>query len=326
MVKKFNLYKKKVEKCQKCQNSEELKNNQDEDGYCVLAQASDRLGARCVGDWGEDKVTFLSTYVGITGTGLKNSWPFYYYIEICSGPGLCIDKATGTEFIGTAIASLLTEGAKQYTKLFFFDLNPRTVDYLRKRIELHKDIPQEVKDKTVVEVGDYKNPESILNVLRYNISEDRKGLNVVFVDPTDLSVPLTLFTDLIYFGNRSDFIINFAHNTDLRRNIVSAFENPDYPSFKKYCEVLGSSDFFKDPKNIELAKSNEHGVLCDRFEEALLNSFKKYGYQNPKQKQIRSYYKLIFLSIHPRGAHYWNIACTKTASERESGQLLMFET
>lgn len=326
MTKKFSLHKKRVENCQQCSNDEERKTHQDEDGYCRTVQVSDGLGARCVGEWGEDKVTFLSTYVDITGTGLKKTWSHYYYIEICSGPGLCVDRGTGKEFIGTAIASLLTEGAKEYSKLFFFDLNPRTVKYLRERIERHKAIPREVKEKTVVEIGDYTKPESITNVLQRHIPPKDKGLNVIFVDPTDLSVPFALYNQLIGFGNRSDFIINFAFNTDLKRNIVKAFENKEYPSYKKYHNVLGASSFFKNENNILLAKEGNHDALTEKFEKSFLKSFANQGYTDPKPVRIRSYYKLIFLSTHPQGAKFWNIAIRKTAAERESGQLTLFST
>ncbi len=251
MINNLDLHRKVAKNCLRCKNPEERKRNLDPDGYCRIVEPSDNLGARCVGDWGADKVVFISTYVDIAGVALKNSWSYYYYVEICSGPGLCIDYKSGEEFIGTALASLLTEGAKHYTKLFFFDLNPVTIESLRLRIAASSDIPQEVKDKTVVEVGDYTIPSSILAVLNTHISKYQKGLNVVFVDPTDMSVPFELYLAMIKFGKGTDFIINFAEGTDLKRNIKIAFENPDYPSQKKYSKVLETQEFFIGKQNID---------------------------------------------------------------------------
>ncbi|MGE4284554.1 MAG: three-Cys-motif partner protein TcmP [Clostridia bacterium] len=324
MLNSLDLHRRDAKNCQRCKSPEERKRLLDSDGFCRIVKPSDNLRARCVGDWGADKVVFISTYVDITGVALKNSWRNYYYIEICSGPGLCIDYKFGKEFIGTALASLQTEGAKYFTKLFFFDLNPLTIESLKHRIASNNDIPQEVKDKTVVEVGDYTNPASILEVLNTHIPNHMKGLNVVFVDPTDMSVPFELYLAMMGFGKRTDFIINFADGTDLKRNIKIAFGDPDYPSQKKYSKVLETTDFFKDENNVELARTGNFEMLSNAFENIFLQSFTKRGYNYIQRKQIKWYYKLLFLSTNALGERFWKSASKKTAVERENGQGVLF--
>ena len=324
MVSMLDLHRKKAENCVRCRNSEERKAHQDADGYCQLVDPSDHVGVRCVGEWGADKVAFISTYMDITGVALQYKVRNYYYIEICSGPGLCVDYKSGEEFIGTALASMLTEGAIYYTKLFFFDLNPVTVKSLRQRIDASPDIPDDVKKKTIVSVGDYTDTASIIKVLDYHIPIHKRGLNVVVVDPTDMSVPFEIYAAMIDFGREADFIINFADGTDLRRNIRIAFENPDSPGYRKYRRVLESLDFFNDPKNIEHAQNNDYRYLADNFEKIFIQSFRSRGYQHVLEKRIMSYYKLLFFSKDKLGEKFWRAALKRSAAEREYGQPVLF--
>lgn len=324
MVKKLDLHRRKADNCIRCKNSDERKAHQDEYGYCQLVDPSDHVGVRCVGDWGADKVVFISTYVDITGKALQYKFKNYYYIEICSGPGLCVDFKAGEEFIGTALASLLTEGARHYAKLFFFDLNPVTVESLRKRIDESPDIPDEVKAKAVVSVGDYSEPSSIISVLKYHIPNYKKGLNVVFVDPTDMSVPFELYQAMIDFGRGTDFIINFADGTDLKRNIKLVFEKPDSPGNRKYRKVLETTDFFDDPSNIEHANKGDFKYLFNEFEKIFIKSFSDRGYSHIHEKRILWYYKLLFLSKNELGGKFWKQASNRNAAERENGQLVLF--
>ena len=324
MVKKLDLHRRKAENCIKCNNSDERKAHQDANGYCMRVDPSDHVGVRCVGDWGADKVVFISTYVDITGVALKNKVSNYYYIEICSGPGLCVDFRSGEEFIGTALATLLTKGAMHFAKLFFFDINPVTVQSLRQRIDESPDIPDDVKEKTVVSVGDYTDPSSIISVLGYHIPNRKKGINVVFVDPTDMSVPFELYQSMIDFGNGTDFIINFADGMDLKRNIKTAFKKPGSPGYKKYTRVLESMDFFNDPNNIEHAKNNDLKYLSDEYERVFIDSFKAKGYKHVLDKRILWYYKLLFLSTAQLGEKFWKQASDRNAAERENGQQVLF--
>jgi three-Cys-motif partner protein len=324
MVSKLDLHRKKAENCVRCGNSKERKAHQDADGYCQLVDSSDHVGVRCVGEWGADKVAFISTYMDITGVALQYKFRNYYYIEICSGPGLCVDYKSGEEFIGTALASMLTEGAMYYTKLFFFDLNPVTVKSLRQRIDTSPDIPDEVKRKTIVSVGDYTDTASIMKVLGYHIPSHKRGLNVVVVDPTDMSVPFEIYAAMIDFGKEADFIINFADGTDLRRNIKIAFENLGSPGYRKYRRVLESLDFFNDPKNIEHAQNNDYRYLADNFEKIFIQSFRNRGYQYVLEKRIMSYYKLLFFSKDKLGEKFWRDALKRSAAERENCQPVLF--
>ena len=64
----------------------------------------DGLPVRCVGEWAMEKIYHLVQYFGIFSTGMKFKWDGKInYIEICSGPGRCINRSRGTEFNGTSL-------------------------------------------------------------------------------------------------------------------------------------------------------------------------------------------------------------------------------
>ncbi|MDD3365763.1 MAG: three-Cys-motif partner protein TcmP [Sphaerochaetaceae bacterium] len=318
--KKNILHRVKVEGCIRCPNSEQRKKHQDQYGYCTYAKTTDGLGARCVGGWGANKAVFLKYYVDITGKALKSSWENIYYIEICSGPGICVDYNEGEQFDGTALAVLQTEGAKYFSKLFFFDINPITIEILKQRIANSPNICEEVKQKVIVSVGDYKKPNSILNVLYANIPSNVRGLNVVFVDPTDLSVPFKLYDSLLNFGNTADFITNYAYGTDFQRNVVSAFKKPKSPSRKKYEGTLQELGFFEDEVNRLDAEHNNFRELAKEHKKQFLKSFEDRGYKFVITTRIKWYYELIYISKNPLGRKFWEEASKKSAREREVGQ------
>ncbi len=63
----------------------------------------DGLPVRCIGEHAVQKIHFLTQYFGIFATAMHKKWPDKIsYIEICSGPGRCINRKNGEEFNGTA--------------------------------------------------------------------------------------------------------------------------------------------------------------------------------------------------------------------------------
>ena len=75
--------------------------NKDDRRHCaendlcrVVKSNLDSLSVRCVGDWAEEKIYLLYQYFGIFTKGMKNKWTEINYIEICSGPGRCINRGT----------------------------------------------------------------------------------------------------------------------------------------------------------------------------------------------------------------------------------------
>jgi len=105
-----------------------------ENDLCDLTKSvNDYLPIRCVGEWGMEKIYLLIQYFGIFATAMKDKWPSINYIEICSGPGRCINRNRGTEFDGTALSIIRHDAFKYIDKALFFDFNDSVIETLNSR-------------------------------------------------------------------------------------------------------------------------------------------------------------------------------------------------
>lgn len=156
--------------------------------------------------------------------------------------------------------------------------------------------------------GDYYKPDTICD----KIIEETKGvgLNLVFIDPTDCSVPFDLLKKIKDRIKNVDFIVNFAIRTDVNRNIRNAILHPETHQnvLRKYSSFLGSNTFFTNQTIINAANQGKQMDLRKMFREEYMNSLKKIGYNHFDFKQIENYYDLVFASSHPKGIEFWNKA------------------
>lgn len=291
------------ENCLKKCNKEKRKETTQDDLCIETVSVSDNLPVRCVGGWAMQKIFHLIQYFGIFTIGMKSKWQgSINYIEICSGPGICVNRETGEEFNGTSIC-IIEHSAREYLKkILFFDYNETVVNTLNKRIS----------DKKVTNakalIGDYYKPDTICD----KIIEETKGvgLNLVFIDPTDCSVPFDLLKKIKDRIKNVDFIVNFAIRTDVNRNIRNAILHPETHQnvLRKYSSFLGSNTFFTNQTIINAANQGKQMDLRKMFREEYMNSLKKIGYNHFDFKQIENYYDLVFASSHPKGIEFWNKA------------------
>lgn len=259
----------------------------------------DQLPVRCVGEWAIQKIYHLVQYFTIFAKGMKYKWEGNInYIEICSGPGRCINRENGTEFNGTSICIVENDACKYLNKAIFFDYNADVIRTLNTRFS-----SRQVKNAIALE-GNYNNPDKICD----DIITHTKGvgLYLIFIDPTDCSVPFNLLKKLKERLKNVDFIVNFAIKTDFNRNIKNAIQSPSthQPVINKYRLFLGSDAFFHDPQ-IHQATSLE---LRRLFREAYINNLRSIGYQYFDFKPIENYYDLVFASSNQKGLEFWNKA------------------
>lgn len=265
--------------------------------------ALDNLPIRCVGAWGMQKIYHLVQYFGIFSNGMKNKWNGELnYIEICSGPGRCVSRKDGMEFDGTAMSILKHSAYKNVKNALFFDFNEVVVETLNKRIDALN-----VNNAKAL-FGDYSKPEALCEIIRKSINTN--SLNLVFIDPTDCSVPFTLIMHIKKILPNADLIINLASGTDFNRNVIMALLKPDSYSktVSKYSKFLGATDFFKNDVNIEFATAGNNQSLRNNFRESYKNSLQQIGYEYFDFKQIKHYYDLLFASKHKTGLTFWEKA------------------
>lgn len=287
-----------------------------DDGLCLETSSMlDNLPVRCVGEWAPQKIFHLVQYFGIFSTGMKNKWEGNInYVEICSGPGRCINRTSGIEFNGTAICIIEHEAFKYLNHAIFIDYNTKVIDALNRRI-----IDRNVTNAVAIN-GNYYEPDNICREI-LGITKGQ-GLNLVFIDPTDCSVPFELLSALKKTLQNVDFIINIAIGTDFTRNIRNAILSPvSYKTVKdKYAQFLGSDSFYDNSSVIEAAKNGNHMELRKYFREAYVNSLISIGYEFFEFESIENYYDLIFASSHSKGIEFWK----KANGIKYDGQRILF--
>lgn len=268
-----------------------------EDGLCSETHSmSDGLSIRCVGEWAQEKIHYLVSYFNIFTIAMKKKWGGnIFYVEICSGPGRCINRSSGTEFNGTSLCIVQNPAFQFLKKALFFDYNSYVVETLDRRL----------KSRSITTasayVGDYNNPLQIRDQI---MSETQgKGLFLIFIDPTDCSVPFELIRCLKEGIPNIDFIINFPIGTDFNRNIGKAISSPETHKkvIEKYRSFLGYDDFFHDPRLIKADNMARRNIFREYYE----SSFMQIGYKHFNSKSIKNYYDLMFASSHEKGIELW---------------------
>jgi three-Cys-motif partner protein len=287
--------------CNKRCNRKTRKELTDENICKITKSKLDNLPLRCVGEWAFEKIHYVSRYFYIFSTGMKYKWGKTNYLEICSGPGRCINRKTAEEFDGTSLSIINSTAFEFINTAYFVDNKNKIVDILNQRITaLNK------QDIAKAVIGDYTDIESIRSIL---INLPTKSLNLVFIDPTDCSIPFPTIRFIKENLTNVDFIINFAFGTDLKRNICASLMNPKANIVRnKYEDFLGSNSFFTNQENIEYAKANNTDMLTNNFIEEYKNNLKKIGFEFFGIEIIKHYYFLLFASKNKIGIEFWKKA------------------
>ena len=278
--------------------NKEARQKMSENDMCLTVKSvRDNLPVRCVGEWAEEKIYLLYQYFGIFAGGMKNKWKLNY-IEICSGPGRCINRSSGQEFDGTSISILQHKTFDNINRALFYDYSDTVVETLNQRIS-----NLGLSKKATAKHGDYNNPISICDDLK---KLDGNSLNLVLIDPTDCSVPFSLLKEISSCLSRFDLIINVATNTDFNRNIPMAFS--DQSRAEKYIRFLGSKDYFESKQNQALYEMKDYTTLRQCFRESYKQSLQKIGFNYFDYTPIRNFYDILFATSNSKGIEFWQKA------------------
>ena len=289
------------ENCRKC--SKEERDTLIQDGICSsVLSVIDNLPVRCIGKWGFEKIYMLSQYFGIFAEGMKKQWKNLNYIEICSGPGMCIIKEDGKEINGTPLQILKHQKFEYISRAVFIDNNEIVKNALNSRIQ-----NMGVSNAIAIN-GDYTDDTELVEIIINKIN--LKSLNLVFIDPTDWSVPFNLIRNLNKAISRIDFIINIATGTDFNRNVRNVIlEKNKFERLRtKYISFLDGEDFFLDQRVIKFAQEKKYKEIRALFRDYYLNKLSSIGYKYTNGSTIRNYYDIVFASKHPKGLDFWNKA------------------
>lgn len=272
-------------------------------GICTVTSAAIDGGlVRCVGDWGQEKVYYLLQYLGIFASGMHHAWSGLNYIEICSGPGRNINYSTWNEHDGSSLAVLRHPTYKHIKGALFLDYDSRVVDQLNERI---KAIGRQNAEAIPV---DYMDADRLAETLR---KMPAGYLNLVFIDPTDLSFPFAALAMISEVLPKADLIMTVAIGMDFNRNAERAAMLTESAVRAKYETFLGRSGFFDSIRSHDGRPATEMSVdeLRSHFTSAFREQLAKLGYTFSGQKSIRHYYDLVFASRSQKGLEFWHKAC-----------------
>ncbi len=316
---KMNIYKELKSipnpSCEKKCNKEKRESVAENDICEIAGSVIDELPLRCVGEWAFEKIYLLVKYFGAFSTAMKNKWEGgINYIEICSGPGRCINRSNGYEFNGTSLAIIDHPAFLNLRKAIFFDADLKVIQTLQERISIRNAV------SALVLYGDYNNSADICKRLSTEIL--RRSLNLVFIDPTDCSVPFDLIRSMKKTIPNMDLIINVASKTDFNRNVGNVLLHPESyaNSLDKYSRFLGASDFFRNEANLNYAKQGKFTDLRNNFREFYKRQLEMLGYKYFDFQSIHGYYDLLFASSSNLGYNLWK----STSSVGFDGQRKLF--
>lgn len=297
----MNLRKVRNPECKQCTRRERAE--WTDGGTCELAPSvHDGRSVRCVGDWAYEKVFHLYKYFEIFTGAMARKWEGLNYIEICSGPGRCIFKETGEEVDGTALAIVNHPKFQLLHSALFIDSDRDTVEVLNHRITA---LGRQKKATAVV--GDYTDTAGIMRILA---TLPERHLKLVFIDPTDCSVPFVTVASIIERLQNVDLIINLPVYMDAGRNLAKAATDTNYGRARqKYTEFLGVDNFFDREDVKALARTGNDKALRILLRDVYRDQLGACGHTHAALRPIRGLYELLFASHHGLGLTFWNKAC-----------------
>ena len=279
-------------------NREERQDVAESDLCNIVRSVNDGLPIRCVGEWAQQKIYLLTQYFGIFAQGMSNRWKGKInYIEVCSGPGRCVNRQGRSEFDGTALSVIKRPEFKHVNKALFFDINDTVITVLNQRIKALNVANAQAY------LGDYKNPETICDVLKSELESN--SLNLVIIDPTDCSVPFSFISCIKHVLPRMDLLINVAIGTDFNRNVKNPLTQPQQykKTIDKYCSFLGD-DYFYNRINKTCTDKELRTLFLSTYE----SSLRSLGFSFFQCVPVESYYNIMFASQSERGNDFWKKA------------------
>lgn len=269
----------------------------------------DGLAVRESGYWAEKKLYFWNRYIDITTTAMVgDKWPHgLVYVDLFSGPGVCIDRRGNRKFPGSPI--IAANAPKPFSKILLCDIDPLNADACRKRLDSTL-----VRNKVTVFEGDS-------NVLVSEIAQaiPPESLVIGFLDPTGLHVHMNTVKTLASRGP-TDLLILFPDAYDIMRNADQYYFGRED---SKLDLVLGSdSDWRKRKANFQSAEPSK---LRKLYAEIYKDQLRKHcGFTHFGEEVIYGksgpLYRLVYATGHELGLKFWNESVKKDAG----GQSTLF--
>jgi three-Cys-motif partner protein len=254
---------------------------------------SDGLPVRKSGIWATEKLYYLGRYLDIFSVGMHKRWAGnLFYIDLFSGPGICLIPETQIEFDGSPLIALKFN----FAKYFFFESDSDCFSALKTRVESR--CPEKLKQIEFI----HDDCNTSINEVRFPSSN---SLGTAFIDPTGIApLPFKTIRQLTS-GRKIDLIINFHEGMGVRMNLhqYTATDDNALTSFM-------GSDRWK--KKIQ-SKPLSFDETCRLIAKEYLENLRGLGYLASDSDKIpvkterdALLYYLLFASKHSRGTEFWH--------------------
>lgn len=265
-----------------------------------LDAEDDNLVFRPCGTWTEIKLDYLTRYIDIFETSMRQKWSQRNYIDLLAGPGKNRVRDSKKVLLGSPLIALTTR--YPFTGYFFVDLKERNTGALDRRCKASP-----LYEKIFIRSGDCNvEVEHIVSRLR---QDERNSLNLAFLDPQGMELQwrtvsslasirrmdliiyypqygLSLNMPKMYDAEKETAIDRFFGGEEWRKLYVRWQHKPglhrqliDY--YKSKLLVLGYTEVFRGDENL-----GEEPLIRSRLRNAPL-------------------YRLIFASKHNLGHKFW---------------------
>lgn len=175
---------------------------------------SDGLPARVVKPWSEEKLYFVDRYMNIFASGMRKKWKYLAYVDLFSGPGVCVSAGTDDFHDGSPLRAF----RHPFTHHVYVDLDHTAVEALQTRSEKWK-----AERSVAVLEG---NCNEVIDEVIAAIPE-RDCLVFAFIDPTNWQIRFDTVQKLVSV-RRVDLLLTF-HVGHLKR--VADRDQPEVDAF-----------------------------------------------------------------------------------------------
>lgn len=269
----------------------------------TLVPASDGQLARRIDEWSREKHHYIERYIDIFRRSMKGKWELVY-ADLFSGPGICVDSASGLETPGSPLLALRY---REFSRLFINDADRRVTEALSARTV--------AEPSSRVRISTAKADDAIDQARRflYPIGASGGILGLGVIDPFGLNIAFDSIRKLTS-GVRMDLIIvfmseyirRFGKTPEFERQLDSLYGVPDWRPI--VAEHDGRKVTYRKILDLYEAQLGSIGYVHTDDSIAIRNSVG------------RVIYHIIFASRHPLGKDFFE----KISTKDDEGQKRMF--
>jgi three-Cys-motif partner protein len=265
--------------------------------------SNDGLYMSEVGRWSKRKYHFLSNYLNMFSTGMKNKWPQRHYVDLFSGAGLARLRDQGEIVVGSPLIAARVRDP--FTKLHLCEADPKKFEALKQRISRE---PLATPPQLVHGDANRCIDEIVADI------PPAGALTLVFADPYGLHFDFDTVRKLA--DRKCDLIVLLADNMDALRNWSAYYQHDPNSNLDRFMGEPGWRDVLKESPSERLAQ-NLRDRYCDRLRS---QGFQFFGWERVVNDRNRDIYTLLFASSNKRGLDFWG----KASATDEGGQRRLF--